>query len=163
MKNLNLIKNAKLVSNFANLSPLGAQLTRNLSLSCCKNRLFFGRHDPFEDRFFGLASNLMRSLEREFDYAKRQFDKTMNLLPPNYLPSFSRPKALESDIVRMDNEGNRNLQIEYDLSDFEPEEVKIKTHGHTLKIIAKKEKKVFFLIFLIVLNFFFYSLIKNII
>ncbi|RNA00745.1 Body wall muscle HR-29 [Brachionus plicatilis] len=140
MRNLSLLKNTKLIKA-SNFQCLGPHVFRKFSISTSTNRMFFGHHDPFEDRFFGLASNLMRNLEREFDNTKRQFEKTMNLLPPNYLPSLIRPKALESNIVRMDNEGNRSLQIEYDLSDFEPEEVKIKTHGHTLKIKAKKEQK----------------------
>lgn len=141
MKNLYLLKNTNLF-RAAYLRCFSPNAFRNVSLSSNNNRMFFGRHDPFEDKFFGLASNLIRSLEREFDYAKNQFEKTMNLIPPNYLPSLTRPKALETDIFRVDNEGNRSLQMQFDLSDFEPEEVKIKTHGHSLKITAKKEKKV---------------------
>ena len=126
MKSLSFLNNAKVLkgSNFRSL--INNQAVRNLSLTPQRDRFFSRHNDPFEDRFFGLASNLMRSLEREFDYARRQFDKTMNLLPTSYLPSLSRPK-FESDLVHIDNEGNRKLQISYDLSDFEPEEVKIKT------------------------------------
>ncbi|CAF1010765.1 unnamed protein product [Brachionus calyciflorus] len=141
MKGLTVLKNANYLkaSNFRSL--IGNQSLRNISLTPQNDR-FFGRSDPFEDRFFGLASNLMRSLEREFDYARRQLDKTMNLLPSTSLPNLLvRPKQLETDIIHIDNEGNRKLQISYDLSDFEPEDVKIKTHGHTLKVTAKKEKK----------------------
>lgn len=144
MNSAKLTNTAKLLNRSLGLR---AQAARNISLTPQNNRLFGRSQAPYDDTFFGLASNLMRSLEREFDFARRQLDRTVGqVLPQTYLPSiFSRFSRDESDIIKVDQEGNRKLQLSFDLSEFDPEDIKVKTHGHNLKITAKREKKVIFL------------------
>jgi len=109
-----------------------------------------------------MASNLMRSIEREFDHARRMFGRNLISLPDptslfriGELPSTSQ----SNELVQLDNEGNRKLHIDFDMSGFQPEEIKVRTQNHNLIISAKKEKKVSFS-FLIRLSYFvtfFYS------
>ena len=97
---------------------------------------------PFDDTFFNMASRVMRNLEREFDWVSRQ---AINYNPSSKLFPSEGASALESafnNSVVTDKDGNRKFQLALDLRDFTPEEIKVKTHGHTLNISAKKETQV---------------------
>jgi HSP20 family molecular chaperone IbpA len=99
----------------------------------------------YDDTFFNMASNLMRSIEREFDNARRLFGRNLISLPdPTSLFRIGElpATAQSSDLVQVDNEGNRKLHIEFDMSGFQPEEIKVRTQNHNLIISAKREKKV---------------------
>lgn len=95
---------------------------------------------PFDDQFFNMASRLMRNLEREFDWMSRP---TSNQWFPALEKSLQQQQqSAWKDLVVTDKDGNRKFQLVLELGDFKPEEIKVKTHGHTLNISAKKESKV---------------------
>lgn len=93
---------------------------------------------PFDDTFFNMASRLMRNLEREFDWVNRQ---TAN---SRFFPAMleRQTENLVNDMIVTDKDGNRKFQLVLDLGDFQPEEIKVKTEGHTLSVSAKKQKQV---------------------
>lgn len=96
---------------------------------------------PFDDTFFNMASRVMRNLEREFDWVSRQASPRLN---GQWFPAIERSmqENLNNDLIVTDKDGNRKFQLVLELSDFQPEEIKIKTEGHTLNISAKKESQV---------------------
>lgn len=136
MTSLKLANGLRLMSN-----RLGV---RTISTSSVLGKYGRGGSSSFDDMVFGMASNLMRSLEREFDFARRQMDKNVrNILPSSMLPTSRLLQSVNNnDLVVTDKDGNRKFQLDLDLSEFEPEEIKVKTHGRTLNISAKKERKV---------------------
>lgn len=117
---------------------------------------------PFDDgMFFSLASNLMRNLEREFDMvsrrpddSRRRLDETRRIQDAvvtcpihgqHISPAFMDKAKSGANYMLVDNKDgviSRKFQLSFDLSDFDPEEVKIKTCGNTINISAKKEKQV---------------------
>jgi hypothetical protein len=122
-------------------------LTRSISLTGQRNRYGSGWRNPFEDSLLSLGSNLMRSMERDLDQAVRQVNRFM---PTQfYLPGISGQKSRtgsgNNELITTDEAGNRKFSLPLDLSDFEPEEIKIKTdQDHNMTITAKKEKSVIF-------------------
>jgi HSP20 family molecular chaperone IbpA len=113
------------------------------------NRLIHQNRNRFDDSFFGVASNLMRSLENEFNQMRNSLLRSPGLpaLPPIQrlfeLPTFIERPPTSEDLIAVDDQGNRKFQLQVDLKGFEPEEINVETKGNLLVINAKKEKKVF--------------------
>ncbi len=98
------------------------------------------RSTSFDNYFFNNASSLIRNLENEFDRLRSSM--FTNVLNPT-LPMTPISDKISTDIVQIDEQGNRKLNLELDLSGFDPEsEIKIETKGHVLTLSAKKEKTV---------------------
>jgi HSP20 family molecular chaperone IbpA len=153
IRNFNISRNLQRLAR-QNGGLLNATTSRNLSLVPRKrdNKSWLSPSGSIDDSFFSMASNIMRTLEREFDYARRQMERsfggsTLASILPEVASRLNR-----NDLITIDEKGNRKFELALDMSDFEPEEIKIKTHGHNLKISAKREKKV---------NPFFYSFHEN--
>jgi hypothetical protein len=106
------------------------------------NRLVH-RRSRLDDSFFGVASNLMRNLENEFNQMRNSLLRSSLLPPMRFLdfPLIEKPSTTE-DLISVDDEGNRKFQLQIDLKGFEPEEINLETKGNLLTISAKKEKKV---------------------
>lgn len=102
----------------------------------------------YDDAFFGMASNLMRNLEREFDFMNRQFNRaweTPSLADKNKTLFKLDDVFSMDDLIEIDPEnGNRNFKLNLSLKGFDPEDIKVNTEGQTLCVSARKEKKVIF-------------------
>lgn len=128
----------------ASLRSISGLATRSFTTTVSQKR---SRDGYLDDSLFSMASSLMRSLEKEFDYARRRMVKNLGYFPlptESMLPTLISPssRAIARDLITTDDQGNRKFQLPLDLSGFEPEEIKIKTRGHTLDVKAKKEKQV---------------------
>ena len=100
-----------------------------------------------DDSIFGIASQLMRNLDYEFNNMRQSLFKNQNspktsapaenmfMFPPNRLPK-------SEDLIMADPEGNRKFQLEIDLKGFAPEEINIETNQNVLTVSARKEKEV---------------------
>ena len=99
-----------------------------------------------DDSIFGVASNLMRGLDYEFNNLKNSLFKDENLpqfsIPAQYLLPLSDRLPKSEDLIMVDKNGNRKFQLEIDLKGFSPEEINIETKGNILTVSAKKEKEV---------------------
>ena len=124
-------------------------LARQISLSSIANRS--NKLIRYDDPFFGMANNLMRGLEQEFDYVRRQMNRRFNMLDKiwdtnDFMLTSPSPLLLEplneTDLILVDKEGNRRFQMNLNLAGFAPEEVNVKTKGNCLIVSAKKEIKV---------------------
>lgn len=105
--------------------------------SMCRNLMRW----PY-DEFFGTTSNFIRNMEKEFDWLRRGIEKNLGLfnnLERNLM--LGERDMAKDDMVKIDADGNRRLHVVFNLKDFQPEEIKIKTHKHNLIISAKKETK----------------------
>lgn len=129
-----------ILANARLLAPRGATVSQSARM------VHKGR---FDDSFFGVASNLMRNLEREFDQMRNSLMRSafnpsipfINVPRLFQQPISSNEPVTHEDLIQIDSEGNRKFNVQYDLTGFEPEEVKIATEGNMLCISAKKEKK----------------------
>jgi hypothetical protein len=98
---------------------------------------------PFND----VANNFIRNMEREFEWARRNMERTLgdlsrfDLLPPT-------TSTIDNDFVEIDEKGNRNFRLVFDLKGYDPENIKVKTKDNNLILSAKQEKKVRKIIFL---------------
>jgi HSP20 family molecular chaperone IbpA len=103
------------------------------------------RSTSLDTYFFNNASSLIRNLENEFDRIRSSMFK--NVLSPSLsMPALEYPLGADkfaSDIVKVDDQGNRKLNLELDLTGFDPAEINIETQGQVLTLSAKKEKKVY--------------------
>ena len=125
-------------------------------------RHFFYRHPKYLPDVFGSTLNIFRDLEREFERMQRQFDnyfRNQTGINDRSLVSFPRSGTsgekfwsylwiiyvlvlfLEGDMIITEVDGSRKFQLTFNMREFEPEEVKIKTQNGRLTISAKKEKK----------------------
>ena len=125
-----------------NAAKLARPVIRCMSIKPPMNRQLM-RLPSLDESFFGMASNLMRNLEREFDFMNRQ----VNRFYPSDLTSdrslFRLDDALKmEDIIQVDENGNRNFKLNLGLKGFDPEDIKVNTEGQVLNISARKEKKV---------------------
>lgn len=139
----------------ANTLMTSSNLQRHQSLI----RWPFNRDHNSDDHLFGMASNLMRNLEREFDYARRQLEKGFTGLnlsqqktlsaPSSSHKSTGEPKsssslvaqdAFDEFVITDEATGARRFQMSFDLRGFEPEEIKVRTQGNYLTVSAKKEQ-----------------------
>ena len=92
---------------------------------------------PFND----VATNFIRNMEREFEWARRNMDRTLGDLSRfDLLPSST--STVDTDFVEIDDKGNRNFRLVFDLKGYDPENIKIKTKENNLILSAKQEKKV---------------------
>ena len=131
--------------------PVSLLRAQNFSASAARS---LAHRNRFDESFFGVASNLMRNLEKEFDSMRNSLMRSsftptipfINVPRLFQLPSAaSESRAItHDDLIVVDDEGNRKFSVQYELSGFEPEEIKISTEGNMLCISAKKEKKVCF-------------------
>ena len=93
---------------------------------------------PFND----VATNFIRNMEREFEWARRNMERTLgdlsrfDLLPPS-------TSTVDNDFVEIDEKGNRNFRLVFDLKGYDPENIKVKTKENNLILSAKQEKKVY--------------------
>ena len=129
-------------------------LVRQISSSSNVNR--GNKLVRYDDPFFGMANNLMRGLEQEFDFVRRQMNRRFNMLDKiwdtnDFMVTSPSPLLLEplseTDLITVDKEGNRRFQMNLNLTGFAPEEVNVKTKGNCLIVSAKKEIKVDFPLF----------------
>ena len=129
-------------------------LVRQISSSSIVNR--GNKLVRYDDPFFGMANNLMRGLEQEFDFVRRQMNRRFNMLDKiwdtnDFMVTSPSPLLLEplseTDLITVDKEGNRRFQMNLNLTGFAPEEVNVKTKGNCLIVSAKKEIKVDFPLF----------------
>ena len=82
---------------------------------------------------FGNTSKLMRRLERELDMIRDSFE-----MPRLGNEVNLRQLELTSPIT-IDKDGNRHFEVAFDLTGFDPEEVKVQTENGKLILHAKKE------------------------
>lgn len=87
---------------------------------------------PFDDSIFDFPSRFIR----ELDWANR------NIGANQWFPAIEKTMKGLNDLVVTDKDGNRKFQLILELGDFKPEEIKVKTHGRSLNISAKKETQV---------------------
>lgn len=130
-----LLMNGNLCRQFSLLNQ------KNLIPIVASNR-FYQRSRRFDDSFFGVASNLMRSLENEFNQMRNSLLRSTSLPVPRIFEFPLEKPSTYDDLIQVDNEGNRKFELQIDLQGFEPEEINVETKGHLLTISAKKEKKV---------------------
>lgn len=118
-----------------------------LNVSKNQNRSVYRR--SYSDPFFGLASSLMRSLDREFNQMRSSMLPSLlggtSFLPSPKMFDLAPARMQQEDAIITDEQGNRKFHLEFDLRGFEPDEVKVKTEHKMLTVSAKKEKKVIFL------------------
>jgi HSP20 family molecular chaperone IbpA len=125
----------------------GTQIVRQLSSTSVKQRYGSGYRNPYEDSLLSVGSNMMRSMEREMENAMRSFNRfmpTQFFLPSSNAKtntaSLAKSKSDQNELVTTDESGNRNFSLPLDLSDFSPEEIRIRTDAdHNMTITAKKE------------------------
>jgi hypothetical protein len=95
---------------------------KNFSATNLLNRNLAKSNSRFDDPFFGMATNLMRGLEQEFDFIREQMNKRFNMLDKNwsnnfFLNSTTTPLLLEplseANLVVQDKEGIYDLIIIY--------------------------------------------------
>jgi HSP20 family molecular chaperone IbpA len=103
----------------------------------------------YSDPFLGLASSLMRSLDREFNQMRNSMlpsllGATSSLSSPR-LFDLAPERIQQEDAIITDEQGNKKFHLEFDLRGFNPDEIKVKTENKMLTVSAKKEKKVRFL------------------
>ena len=116
-------------------------IIRQFSMNPVLNRQLM-RQPSFDDSFFGMASSVMRNLEREFDFMNRQFNKNLMLGSPT--KSILDLDNMLKDCISIDENGNRNFSLKLNVSGFDPEEIRVNTEGQLLQIQAKSEKNVKF-------------------
>ena len=124
------------------LAPICSRnLIRNVSTTTPLNR---GKLVSYEEPVFGMASNLMRNLEQEFDLIRNRLVNRNSIFEdlwntPALFPVLD--PFQERNLIKTDNEGNRSFNLSLNLKEFSPEEVKVKTVGQNVVISAKTEKK----------------------
>jgi hypothetical protein len=137
------------------LPTLSITLSRNVSFTSTTNRNALARLD---NSVFGLANNIFREMDREFDRMRNRMTSRFNLLTPenwvaqpevsNWLSSPLLEQAeqdLLPSMVSTDKDGNRKFELVLNLKEFKPEEIKVKTVGQNLVVSAKTERKVRFI------------------
>ncbi len=117
-------------------------VTRKFSIMPCLNKQLM-RQPNFDDSFFGMASSVMRNLEREFDFMNRQFNKNLQLSSP--VKSIFDVDNMMQNCIQIDDKGDRNFSLRLNVSGFDPEEIQVNTEGQNLQIQAKSEKSVKFI------------------
>jgi hypothetical protein len=108
---------------------------------------------------FGMASNLMRNFEREFDYVTRKAYDNYEVLDTAGKSLFDMAdESFMKDLVQVGPSGERNFKLQLNLKGFDPEEIKINTEGQMLQISARKERKVccLFIYFFDIIRYFIY-------
>lgn len=137
MNSLKLLNKVKLAQPFVRCLSIKPPVNKQLM-----------RLPTYDDAFFGMASNLMRNLEREFDFMNRQASKAYQGLGgwgwgPSPRSLFKLDEAFKpEEIIQVDESGNRSFKLNLSLKGFDPEDIKVNTEGQVLNISAKKEKKV---------------------
>jgi HSP20 family molecular chaperone IbpA len=131
-KYLHTAKYCRTVSSLNNITRCLSMTQTNNRNTSLANRL------PFND----VATNFIRSMEQEFEWAKRKLDRTMSELGRfDLLPPVS--SVVDNDFIETDKHGNRRFRLVFDLREYDPENIKIKTtKDHYMVLSAKKEKKV---------------------
>jgi HSP20 family molecular chaperone IbpA len=117
-------------------------VTRKFSMKPFLNRQLM-RQPNFDDSFFGMASSVMRNLEREFDFMNRQFNKNLQLSSP--VKSIFDVDNMMQNCIQIDDKGDRNFSLRLNVVGFDPEEIQVNTEGQNLQIQAKSEKSVKFI------------------
>jgi len=131
-------------------------LAKSISTTCTLNRGSFLK--KIDDPIMGASSNLMRGLEQEFDYLRKQINKRFNNLEnldsdDDFFVTSPNPLRLLSplqttllpmlpDIVSVDKDGNRSFSLSINVKEFKPEEIKVRTVGKSIVVSAKTERKV---------------------
>ena len=98
------------------------------------------RYPSYDDAFFGMASNIMRNLEREFDFMNRQFNKTYQV--GSAIKSMFDMEDMMKDCIQVDEGGDRTFKLKLKVAGFQPEDIQVNTEGQNLMIQAKTEKNV---------------------
>jgi HSP20 family molecular chaperone IbpA len=91
----------------------------------------------YDDDFMGLASNLMRNLDREFDAVRSRMMDSIGTMNRGMFDDLS---ITPNDFITTDKDGNRKFELNFNLQGFSPEEIKVKTEGRHLVVQAKKEQ-----------------------
>lgn len=129
--------------------PRVASVARTISFSSPASRGALSKIDP---SLTGMATNLVRDMEREFDTIRNRMNNRFNMLSPwaDLMPSpwtFSilepwQEIELPSSLIKTDKDGNRKFELSLNLREFKPEDIKVKTVGQNIVVSAKTEKKV---------------------
>ena len=98
------------------------------------------RYPSYDDAFFGMASNIMRNLEREFDFMNRQFNKTYQV--GSAIKNMFDMEDMMKDCIQVDEGGDRTFKLKLKVAGFQPEDIQVNTEGQNLMIQAKTEKNV---------------------
>ena len=122
-----------------------------VNTSSTKKRNALMERWPFND----VVTNFIRNIERDFEWTRHKMERTLgdlakfDLLPPT--------STIDNDFIETDENGNRKFRLVFDLRDYEPENIKIKTKDlnfpsmtnkeQYLILSAKKESKVYFIYF----------------
>ncbi|GAB1598541.1 heat shock protein beta-1-like [Argonauta hians] len=98
----------------------------------------------FFDRQRSLFSEMHKDMEEEFkrfDMELQRVRQDLFKLEPLSMDNFgSTFLKIENPIVK-DSEGNKKLALRFDVSNFKPDEIKVKTTDNTLYVQAKHEEK----------------------
>ena len=94
--------------------------------------------DPFSDYAGSLRQ--MDRFAREMEHSMGDMNRLVNqLLPVDMRSRQAEAWHMDNPIVT-DNQGNRKLQLRFDVRQFKPEEITIKTKDNQLEIQAKHEE-----------------------
>lgn len=115
---------------FARILP-----ARSLALVACRRQLW-GRPPlgPVSDVFRELEHH-MRSMEREMGRTFRELERATGSWNPAFRWLRSRDVPVES------GEGGDKFQLQLDLADFKPEEVRVSLVGNQVIVRARSERK----------------------
>ncbi|XP_063423893.1 alpha-crystallin A chain-like [Mytilus trossulus] len=91
-------------------------------------------------------SKMNEEMKRNWDVSRRMADGNLAKMGDNFLaPSAENWRLMENfrmdNPIIEDNSGRRKFYLEYDTSQFKPEEITVKTSGQQLTVHAKHEEK----------------------
>ena len=97
----------------------------------------------FFERQRSLFTDLFRNMEEEMKIFDTELEQIRNnlfqLKPFDFNGMQSTLLEVENPIVT-DSYGNKKFSLRFDVSNFRPEEIKVKTHGDVLSVYAKHEE-----------------------
>lgn len=100
-------------------------------------------HYPSRERQLGTFDNEMRRMNEEME----RMMKNMQQLAPVQAPASSVDDWRLTENFRLENpiiterDGSRKFKLQFDVRQFKPEEISVRTAGNTLSVHAKHEEK----------------------
>ncbi len=98
----------------------------------------FSQGGVFQD-YAGSARQMDRYM-REMEHSMGDMNRLVNQLMPVDMRSRQAETWHMDNPIVTDNKGNRKLQLRFDVRQFKPEEIAIKTKDNKLEIHAKHEE-----------------------
>ncbi|XP_014782498.1 heat shock protein Hsp-16.1/Hsp-16.11 [Octopus bimaculoides] len=98
----------------------------------------------FFDRQRSLFSEIHKNMEDEFKRFDLELDrirKDLFKLEPLSIEDFGKNMLQVENPIVKDSDGNKKLALRFDVSNFKPDEICVKTTDSTLHIQAKHEEK----------------------